>query len=228
MTKLQLFIFGAVISVLAGCASKPQLPIALPQAALSTSTGRIGVVMTAIPKVDTDFPGAHCLLCYGVAMGMHSALTAHVRTLPLEDLPELADKAGALIKSKGAVAVLLKEPLKLSDLPDFSDAPVNHAKKDFRSFREKHKVDSLFVIQVDSLGVWRNYSGYVPVAEPKAVFNGVVYMVNTTTNALTLYEPIALAKAGAKWDQAPKFPDLTNAYFQVLEVGKEAILRPLK
>ena len=50
---------------LLGCASSPQLPVSFTDNALS---GRVGVVMTALPKVDTSFPGASCLLCLAAAV----------------------------------------------------------------------------------------------------------------------------------------------------------------
>jgi hypothetical protein len=41
------------------------LPVALSPAALNATDMRIGVAMSALPKVDTTFPGADCLLCAG-------------------------------------------------------------------------------------------------------------------------------------------------------------------
>ena len=53
-------------------------------------------------------------------------------------------------------------------------------------------------------------------------------MVNLKTNAYEWYSPIDINKAAAMWDQPPKFPDLTNAYFQAIELGKDAVLKPLQ
>jgi hypothetical protein len=39
--------------------------------------------------------------------------------------------------------------------------------------------------------------------------------------------PVELAKGSdGPWDESPSFPGLTNAYFQVLEMGKDAFLKP--
>lgn len=231
MRKLMIGLAAAWLVVLTGCATKPQNPVPLNKAAIAGGAGKVGVVMTVLPKVDTEFPGAGCLICIGVANAAHSTLTGYVRTLPLEDLATLKDQAAAAIVKSGGSAMVLPVDLKIDDLPKFSGDAVNFARQDFRGLRDKHGVDRLLVIEVKALGVWRNYSAYVPTAEPKAVFKGVAYMVDLRSNALDWYAPIDINKAsagGLAWDQPPKFPGLTNAYFEALELGKDAVLKPLQ
>jgi hypothetical protein len=215
---------------LGGCASTPpQQPLAMQPASLKAEAGRIGVAMSNVPKVDTEFPGAGCLLCLAAASAMNSSLTDHVRTLPPEDVPALKDRAAALIKAKGGMPVLLGSPLDVKTLPDFKSETPNAARKDFRGLKDKHQVDKLLMIQLDTIGVVRNYSAYVPNGEPKAVFSGTAYMVDLKSNALEWYHPFSITKAAdGDWDQAPKFPRMTNAFYQALELGKDEILRPLQ
>ena len=37
-----------------------------------------------------------------------------------------------------------------------------------------------------------------------------------------------MRNADGAWDEPAKFPGLTNAYFQVVELGKDEVLRPFK
>jgi hypothetical protein len=228
MSVLKLGLAAVVLAVLGGCASAPQQALPLSANALKSDGGRVGVAMTALPKVDTAFPGAGCLLCLAVASGVHSKMTDHVRTLPYEDLPELKKQAAAAITKKGAEAVLIGDELKLDALNDFKSDQPNFARKDFRPLREKHNIDRLMVVDLSVLGVWRDYSSYVPTSDPKAVVKGSAYMVNLRTNALEWFAPIEIAKAATTWDQPPKYPDLTNAYFQAIELGKDVVLKPLQ
>ena len=217
------------LALLTGCASKPQLPVSIADGALKADAGRIGVAMTAVPKVDTQFPGAGCLLCLAAASAMNSSLTDHVRTLPPEDVAGLKDRAAALIKAKGATPVVFPDPLQAQALPDFSGTEPNAARKDFRVLRDKMQVDKLLLIAVDTIGVHRTYSAYVPTAEPKAVFKGTALLVNLKTNQLEWYHSFNVVKAAdGAWDESPKFPRMTNAYFQALELGKDEALRPLQ
>jgi hypothetical protein len=228
MNVFKLGVAAVMVAVLGGCASAPQHPLPMSANALKSEAGRVGVAMTALPKVDTAFPGAGCLLCIAVASGVHSKMTDHVRTLPYEDLPDLKKQAAAAITKKGAQAVMIGDEFKLDALNDFKSDQPNFARKDFRPLREKHNIDRLLVVDLSVLGVWREYSSYVPTSDPKAVVKGSAYMVNLRTNALEWFAPIEIAKAATTWDQPPKYPDLTNAYFQAIELGKDVVLKPLQ
>lgn len=70
---------AATAVFLAGCATR-QMPVLLAENALGGSAGRVGVVMTPLPKVDTYFPGASCLLCLAAASIANSSLTTHTQT----------------------------------------------------------------------------------------------------------------------------------------------------
>lgn len=228
MSVFKLGVAAVVLAVLGGCATAPQQALPMSANALKSDGGRIGVAMTALPKVDTAFPGAGCLLCIAVASGFHGKMTDHVRTLPYEDLADLKKQAAAAITKKGAQAVVIEEEIKFDALPDFKSEQPNFARKDFRALREKHNIDRLMVVNVAAIGVWRDYSSYVPTSDPKAVVKGAAYMVNLRTNALEWFAPIEIAKAATAWDQPPKYPDLTNAYFQAIELGKDVVLKPLQ
>lgn len=216
--------------VLGGCAvTPPQQPLAMQPTSLKAEAGRIGVAMSNVPKVDTRFPGADCLLCIAAASAMNSSLTDHIRTLPPEEVPALKDRAAELIKAKGGTPVAIATAVDVSALPSFSSDAPNVARKDFRSLKDKHQVDKLLMIQLDTIGVVRNYSSYVPNGEPKAVFSGTAYLVDLKTNALEWYHPVSIVKAAdGNWDESPKFPRMTNAFFQALEQGKDEVLRPLQ
>ena len=185
--------------------------------------------MTAMPKVDTHIMGAGCLLCYAAAAMMNSSLTAHITTLPPEGLSQLKQEVFDAIAKKGATPVLIAEAIKIEDLPKFSGQQPNVALQDYSSFRQKYQIDKLLVINVTEVGAERSYSGYIPTSDPKGVLRGVGYMVDLTKNAYEWYLPVDVLKSAAgNWDEPPKFPGVTNAYFQALETGKDAFLAPFK
>lgn len=218
------------LAMLGGCASMPsQTRLAMADTALKAEAGRVGVAMSPLPKVDTQFPGADCLLCIAAASAMNSSLTDHVRTLPPEEVPALKERAASLIAVKGATPVPIETALDVSTLPDFRSETRNMARKDFRGLKDRYQVDKLMMIQIDTIGLVRTYSSYVPTSEPKAVFNATAYLVDLKTNALEWYHTFRITKAAdGAWDEPPKFPRLTNAYFQALELGKDEVLRPLQ
>ncbi|UUZ46776.1 hypothetical protein LP420_23435 [Massilia sp. B-10] len=195
---------------------------------LATPGTRIGVVMTALPKVDTEFPGAYCLLCMVAASATNSTLTAYTRTLPYEELPQLKDQLGAVLSKRGATVTMI-DKVDFEALPDYAPPTPDFARKNFTALKAKYKVDKLVVIALTNVGIERLYSAYIPTADPKARVSGVGYLVNLDTNALEWYLPLNVQKASdGNWDELTKFPGLTNAYFQVLEMTKDEVIKPFQ
>lgn len=225
--KLRIGLACAVVFLLSACATAPQTPIALSKESLAAGQGRIGVVMTSLPKVDTSLPGADCLLCMAVASAANSALTDHTRTLSYEDLPQLKQSVADAIRKKGMNVTLIPENIDLKLLPDAKNKGPGIATKDFSSLAQKYQIDRLLVIDISALGVVRNYSAYVPTSDPKGMLKGTGYIVNLKDNTYQWYMPVDVAKsAEGNWDEPPKFPGVTNAYYQALEIGKDTFLKP--
>jgi hypothetical protein len=227
--KLSNLLALAALSVaFVGCAVAPQRSIELDPAKLSAGNGKIGVAMPALPKVDTSFPGAGCLLCLAAAAGANSDLTKHANTLPYEGLDTLKQAAADALRKKGADVVVIDEPLDVRKLPAAKQKSVEGPKKNFTALKAKYQVDRLVVLDVQSIGFVRTYSSYFPTSDPKATIQGAGYMVDLNTNAYEWYLPVQfLESAEGAWDEAPKFPGLTNAYFQTVEKAKDAFLAPL-
>lgn len=220
----------ALTILLGGCAAPVQKPLELPADYFGAKarSGRIGVVVAQLPKPDTAFPGAGCLLCLGVASMAHSALTTHVQTLGVEEFKPLKVELVALLKKQGVEAVAIDDVVAFNDLPDFKggDAATS-SRKDFSAFKGKHQVERLLVVNITALGVWRSYSSYVPTAVPRAVVAGQGFLVDLSTHALEWNLPIDISRAAdGAWDEAPKFPGLTNAYFQAVEASLDVIRKP--
>ncbi len=225
-TKLKLLLAVCAI-FLGGCASAPQLAVPLTPSKLPSAASKIGVVMTAMPKTDTSFPGADCLLCMAAASVANSSLTTYTQTLGNEDLLKLKGDVAELLRKKGAQVTVIDAPFEYGALPKFANETPNFARKDHTQLREKLKVDKLVVIQFMQVGVRRTYAAYFPTSEPKGTVSGVAYMVNLADNAFDWYAPFDISKsADGKWDEPPKFPGITNSYFQAIELARDEILKP--
>jgi len=218
---------AAFVFVMTGCAVTPQKSVGLAPTTLAANNGRVGIAMTTLPKADTQLEGAGCLLCYAVASAANSQLTDHTVTLPNDDLPQIKNELADLIRKKGVDVVVIAEDIDLKTLPDNSSAGPDIAKKDFSSLQKKYAIDKLLVVEVSALGMVRTYANYFPTSDPKAMLRGSGYLVNLKTNAFEWYMPINVMKGSeSKWDEPPKYPGLTNAYFQALEISKDRIREP--
>jgi hypothetical protein len=221
------YALAVVAIMLSGCMTPPQKPVGLTATSLAPSNGRVGVAMTPLPKVDTHLDGAGCLLCYAAASAANSQLTAYTVTLPYEDLPQLKNELADLIKKKGVDVVVISDDLDISSLPDSTSSEPNAARKDFSAFQKKYGIEKLLVIDISALGMLRTYSSYFPTSDPKGLLRGTGYLVNLKTNTFEWYKPVNVVKSSdGKWDEPPKYPGLTNAYFQTIEVAKDEFRGP--
>jgi hypothetical protein len=217
------------ITLLSGCATVSTTPVALAKESISATGGKIGVAMSKIPAPNTYFPGASCLLCIGVAEMAHNKLSAYVKTLPTQDLAAVKQAVFEQLKLRGANAVLITEDVNLTDLPANSATGENLPYRDFRALKAKYGIDRIFLISVDSFGVNRPYAAYVPTGVPIVELSGSANIVDLSTNTYNWYLPLRTQRtADGAWDEPPKFPGLSNAYYQVIELTKDAVLDPLK
>lgn len=217
----------AVAVGLTGCATPPQPPVSLNAAALQPAGARVGVAVGVVPKPDTYFPGAGCLLCIAVASGVHSKMTDQVRTWSTQELSGIGEELVKLLRARGLEPVLLPQPLEISKLPDNPSKEPNRARKDFSSLRGPHAIERLLVVNFGQLGATRSYSAYVPTGEPQATILGAAYLVNLGNQALEWYEPIDIAvPVTGPWDEPPGFPGLTNAYYQAVEKALDRVREP--
>ncbi len=227
-TRSMLLLMGVVVLAV-GCATPPQSYVGLDKSAINGKSGRVGIAMTPLRKPDTRFPGADCLLCIATASVLNSSLTSHTQKLPPEGLPELKDTLAELIRKNGGEAVVIAEELKVDALPDFGSSGPNIARKDFSGLKQKYAIDKILVLDVPLLGMYRQFSAYIPTSDPRAEFEINGYLVNLSNNTYEWYQTFSEAKgATGNWDEPPNFPGLTNAYFQVLETGKDRLVGTFK
>jgi hypothetical protein len=233
MTRRKVMAAAAAVALLAlaGCATAPPKPVELAPDffASRAKMGRIGVAMSELPKPDTAFPGAGCLLCIAVASGVHSKLTDHVRTLSTDELKALRTQVVEILRKRGLDVVVIDAPVKMAELPDFKGSGEQaFSPKDFSAFKARHGIDRLVMINLGYVGVWRSYSAYVPTDVPRAVVGGHGYLIDLGTQRLEWSAPISISRAAeGAWDEPPKLPGLSNAYFQALEDAIQAVVGPL-
>lgn len=218
-----------LVAVLGGCVTIAQQPVPFNVAASpADKQTRIGVATTALPKVDTQLPGASCLLCLAAASIANSTLTSYSHTLPYENLPNIKADAAELLRNKGLDVVVIPDDIKLDAFPKNKAKGANLAPRDFSALKAKYGIDKLLVIDINAVGFVRNYASYIPTSDPQARLSGLGYVVDLETNTYAWYLPVTVIRsAEGAWSEPPKFPGLTNAYFQAITTGRDELLKPL-
>ncbi|MCO7226456.1 hypothetical protein [Pleionea sp. CnH1-48] len=213
-----------------GCATVPQAKVTLNNTFFQQTDKVVGLYVSNLPKnPDTHLYGASCLLCYAVASTANSSLTKHIKTVSTDDLAILEKELTQSLKNEGINVKVIKDKLNIDELKKFSNKDGFHARKDYRSLKEKLNVDKLIVINFKNVGVFRSYSAYVPTSDPMGFVSGELYSVDLVTNRYDLYEPINIKVAvKGSWDEAPNFPGVTTAFFEALELSKSNIMHIFK
>lgn len=225
--NLTLAFLSVMVLMISGCAVAPQTPIPLGNDYLKARTDAIGVAMSAVPKPGVEYPGAGCLLCLMTASVANKSLADAVPNWPTDELASLKGELLTLLSRRGQTVRDIEGPLNVTALPDRAGVQPGFARKDFSSLRARG-VERVLVVDLKSVGVWRNYAAYVPTGAPQAILKAEVYIVDLATHRLDWYQVLDLSRvAEGNWDEPPKFPGLANAYFQVMEEGKGIIRQTL-
>jgi hypothetical protein len=213
----------AVAASLAACQTAPQNPISLNKDTLGADKGRVAVAMR-VAAPDLYLPGAGCLLCMAAATIANTSLNTYAKTLKVDEMTQFKAEIVEMLRKKGIDAVAIDAPLDFEKMPDLKLGP-NMATKDFSSVAKGF--DRLLVVNVQQIGFVRTYAAYIPTSDAKATIDGVAYMVNLKSNAYEWYDHVTVTRsADGKWDEAPAFPGLTNAYFQAIEQAKDRMKTP--
>ncbi|NML42445.1 hypothetical protein HHL11_01705 [Ramlibacter sp. G-1-2-2] len=225
--RISLPAIGLAALLLAGCATKPQAPVALDTSALSPAAGKVGVVLAKTPKAALDLPGAGCLLCLAAAQVANSGASGHVETLDVNEFNPVRDQIADALRKKGMQVVVIPDALDLETLAELPGDRDRAAMRNFAPLRQKYGVDKMVVVSLEAWGLQRNYSAYIPQGAPRIYLRASGRMVNLASNSYEWYLPINVARAAdGNWDEPPKYPGLTNAFYQAVEEGKDQLLRP--
>jgi len=228
MAKYLSLLFAGIF-VLSGCSTLPAQTKVATDKNVWQSKQKIGVYVSDVPKITTSFPGAGCLLCLAAASVANTSLTKQVETYQAKQLQQTKDNVIKALKNKGVEVVVIDSLVKDLAMKKLS-APKNpHIVKDYSIYKEQKGVDQLLVINFSFVGVSRNYASYVPTSAPQATINAQLYMIDTTANEYTLFDPINVVRgAEGEWDKPPTFPGVTNAFYQAEEAAVDQIASALK
>lgn len=224
--NISAILFSAIL--ITGCGSIAQKPVSFEQSTLPTGKNIIGVTQTKSPEISVEFPGAGCLLCIGIANASHSVFKDHAKTLNVKDLGPLQSDLINKLNSKGHKVKVLSGNFDLSKLEKNSDTKEGYSKYNFASLA-KEGINAVLVLDVKEIGYKRAYQNYIPTEPMKAQIVADGFLVNVTDNKLLWYKEYRLSKGvQGDWNVEPKFPELTNAYYSLIEEFKDSVLSEFK
>ena len=187
-------------------------------------------IVIAVPKLPVPSAmrtGSQGLLDIAVNSAMSDDLSKHLATLELKDFQRSAVKLQQYLTDKGFADVRVVNDVDLSKLPEFN-APdggsQSFAKRDFRTLANEFNTKRLIILAAGPVGTTRAYYGFVPLGAPSVTFWAHADLIDLSNNTLQWHKAFVNTRAvDGDWDQAPDFPNLTNAFYQSLETVTQQV-----
>lgn len=172
--------------------------------------------------------GGMGLLQMGIVAAVTSKLTAHAKSLPMDDFRAVERELMQAVKKKGMVAEVIA-PDRVKDFkPEKFETPDGtFLNKDMRPLRARLGVDRLLAVNITGIGFNYPFSGIIPIptGDAMAWIAGEAYLIDLRTNAFQWYRKVRVLRGvGKEWDEPPKYPRLTAKYFEVLEIAKDELV----
>ncbi|MCU7842227.1 MAG: hypothetical protein KZQ93_00145 [Candidatus Thiodiazotropha sp. (ex Monitilora ramsayi)] len=229
MRFLQIPITLLAILLLAGCATTPQSPVSMKETYWEQQNQRLGIFFqpTQTPQLHTE--GDVRLLDYAIISAAMSSVKSHFADLDMSDYELLSDDINKHFSQGGKAVKVISDDLKVDDLPSFSDPntkdKIYFSRKDYSNLKKKLEIDQLLIIKTKRVGLARPYAGFVPMGDPRAIFEIEGELVDLNNNQLIWYQTITRANfSTGNWDEPPTFPGLTNAFYASLEAVKQEVM----
>ncbi len=218
----------ALAAVLGGCASKAQQPLELDNALWNERDEVIGVAYVEPPKPYVSMIGNQGLLDIAFNNSMAAGLKRKVDTWDVTSFREVPKQIAEELSSRGYDARAIEQPLQPAQLPRHK-AGLGYASQDYRALKQQHQVDKLILVSLSHAGTVRSYYSMVPTSDPVTQIAGLAQVIDLDDNRLLHYKPIALTRAAdGEWDEGPEFPNLTNAFYQLLDNTEQQMISPFR
>lgn len=217
---------------LIGCASTPLPPISLNSSYWEQHDQRLGIYVASAEKPQLYMEGDVRLLDYAIIKAVMSTVSSHFEGLDISDYEKLRDELNGRFSQEGRSVQLIAENLEIDALPAFTDPDdadtIYFAKSDYSEFKDKLGVDQLLIIIPRRVGLARPYHGFLPLGDPRAIFEVHGELVDLHTNRLLWNADIKQANfSSGAWDEPPTYPGLTNAFYAALEAARQQVLSDL-
>lgn len=232
MRRVNLLLIVLVLLFLGGCATAPQPEVRLSSQYWESSSKTVGLFVAPIGEPQLYMEGDVRLLDYAINAAVMSPVTGHFGKLDLSDFEALRDEIAAHFRDQGVQVVLVDE-IQRDGLSDFADPNKEDAdyfaRKDYTKLADKYGIDQLLLIETQRVGVARPYQGFLPMGEPRAVFELQGQLIDMRDNRLLWYADVQHQQfASGSWDEPPAYPGLTNGFYAALEAAKQHVREHLQ
>lgn len=221
----------AVLGMLSACA---QQPVSMSNAFWSDTSDSIAIVIVKPPVASTHQQGSQGLLDVAISSGASSSLNDHLKTLSFAEFDGIGNDLQARLKARGlnVVGVYTEYQLPaLQPMPTRTSQAASgpkkvYAQQDYRPLAATLKADRVLLITPTAIGTVRSYYGFIPLGAPQGTFITDDEIVDLKTDELLWFHTsMSNTAIATPWDEAPDFPNLTDAVYQAMNADRADILQ---
>jgi hypothetical protein len=217
----------ALAAWLTGCASVQQ-PVVLDESLWSERDETIGVAILETPEPSVEMIGNQGLLDVAINTSLAAGLRSKVKTWDLSSFEAVPQQVVDELNKRGYQAKLLEQPIKLSQLRETKAKP-GYATRDYSALKQQQQIDKLIVFSLQVAGTVRSYYAMVPTSDPISQVGALSQVIDLDDNRLLYHQPFAQNRAAdGEWDEGPDYPNLTNAFYQVLDSTEQQLIAPFR
>jgi hypothetical protein len=214
MRRSGVCLYLLVLALLAGgCASS----VSLNSSFWNRKGETVMVALATLPDAHAHRVGSEMLLDLAINKGLAEKLDTRMRQTAPGLLTTVSDDFGKRLQERGFVPKKAAEPIAVDALPKFKgpNDQKRYFDRDVRSIASTSGSDMLLLITVLRYGTLRKYYGFIPLGEPKALFDVRGQMIDLKTNELlwetSTTENEATVAVNGEWSQPPEYPNLVTA-----------------
>jgi hypothetical protein len=216
---VQVLFVSVCLVLIAGCATT----VPLESSFWDRKGVRVGVALATLPDAHAHRVGGEMLLDMAINKAMAAKLDTRMRQVAPKMIGGVTDKFVQRLNEKGFKAKKISEQIPLDAFPKFTGQASGNARmfgKDLRGLAQKHNIDMLLLVTVNRYGTLRNYYGFIPLGNPRALFDVRGQMIDLANNQLLwqtqLSDDQATMAVEGEWSQPPEYPNLVASLEQAM------------
>ena len=218
---------GALL--LSGCVSRVQLKSEF----WTRSDLRVGIALTAYPKARAHRAGSRGLLDELVNEAGSENFNSYLQSMDISSFAVVRDLLAKKVMEKGLTAKTIPDFIDLKkyevSIPSSKLGEAPKKRIDYKALADQEDIDVLLLISVVRYGTLRKFYGFIPLGDPKALFQGEGQMLDLKNRGKILWRTVMDDKKATvvierPWNEPPDYPNLNTALHAAMEQGRQYIV----
>lgn len=186
---------------------------------------KIVVAKSKAPKPEVMQVGNQGLIDYAINTQMAKPINERLEKVDTSWYPALQRAFTQKLAAHGMQPSIYPTDLNIKKLPSSNKDINKYAATDYSTVIAPVNANTFLIIQLDSLGAIRKYSGFIPTGAPEAHCSITGELVDTKDqHLLWRYKADVTIPVQGEWDQPPAYTNLNNALQLAITTAQQEVI----